>query len=43
MSKLTVGTENKTPVELHYEDHGVGINASRAAEFNRALIEFLKG
>ena len=24
MSKLTVGTENKTPVELYYEDHGDG-------------------
>ncbi len=24
MSKLTVGTENKTPIEIHYEDHGVG-------------------
>ena len=24
MSKLTVGTENSTPVELHYEDHGSG-------------------
>ena len=24
MSRLTVGTENKTPVELHYEDHGTG-------------------
>ena len=24
MSKLTVGTENRTPIELHYEDHGVG-------------------
>ena len=24
MPKLTVGTENKTPVELHYEDHGTG-------------------
>ena len=24
MSKLTVGTENTTPIELHYEDHGVG-------------------
>ncbi len=24
MSKLTVGTENDTPIELHYEDHGAG-------------------
>ena len=24
MSKLTVGTENSTPIELHYEDHGTG-------------------
>ena len=24
MSKLTVGTENETPIELHYEDHGAG-------------------
>ena len=24
MPKLTVGTENKTPIELHYEDHGSG-------------------
>ncbi len=24
MSKLTVGTENSTSVELHYEDHGSG-------------------
>ena len=24
MSKLTVGTENSTPIELHYEDHGSG-------------------
>ena len=24
MSKITVGTENSTPVELHYEDHGSG-------------------
>ena len=24
MTKLTVGTENSTPIELHYEDHGTG-------------------
>jgi len=24
MSTLTVGTENSTPIELHYEDHGAG-------------------
>ena len=24
MPKLTVGTENKTPLNLHYEDHGAG-------------------
>ena len=24
MAKLTVGTENNTPVELYYEDHGSG-------------------
>jgi non-heme chloroperoxidase len=24
MSKLTVGTENNAPIELHYEDHGAG-------------------
>ena len=24
MAKLTVGTENKTPIDLHYEDHGSG-------------------
>jgi len=24
MPKLTVGTENKTPIELYYEDHGSG-------------------
>ena len=24
MAKLTVGTENKTPIELYYEDHGAG-------------------
>ncbi len=24
MSMLTVGTENKTPIEIHYQDHGVG-------------------
>ena len=24
MSRLTVGTDNGTPVELHYEDHGAG-------------------
>ena len=24
MSKLTVGTENNAPIELHYEDHGSG-------------------
>ena len=24
MSKLSVGTENSTPIELHYEDHGSG-------------------
>ena len=24
MSKITVGTENSTPIELHYEDHGTG-------------------
>ena len=24
MSKLTVGTENSTTIELHYEDHGAG-------------------
>ena len=24
MSKLTVGTENSTQIELHYEDHGTG-------------------
>ena len=24
MSKITVGTENNAPVELHYEDHGTG-------------------
>ena len=24
MAKLTVGTENSTPVELYYEDHGSG-------------------
>ena len=24
MAKLTVGTENSTPVELHVEDHGTG-------------------
>ena len=24
MSKIVVGTENSTPVELHYEDHGSG-------------------
>jgi pimeloyl-ACP methyl ester carboxylesterase len=24
MARLTVGTENSTPIELHYEDHGSG-------------------
>ena len=24
MSRLTVGSENSTPIELHYEDHGAG-------------------
>ena len=24
MSKLVVGTENSTPIEIHYEDHGAG-------------------
>jgi len=24
MSTLTVGTENSTPIEIHYEDHGAG-------------------
>lgn len=24
MSTITVGTENSTPIELHYEDHGTG-------------------
>lgn len=24
MSKLTVGSENTTPIELHYDDHGTG-------------------
>jgi pimeloyl-ACP methyl ester carboxylesterase len=24
MPRVTVGTENHTPIELHYEDHGVG-------------------
>ena len=24
MSKIVVGTENSTPIELHYEDHGTG-------------------
>ncbi|MBC7375141.1 MAG: alpha/beta hydrolase [Frankiales bacterium] len=24
MARITVGTENSTPIELHYEDHGAG-------------------
>jgi non-heme chloroperoxidase len=24
MSKITVGLENSTPIELYYEDHGEG-------------------
>ncbi len=24
MAKITVGTENQTPIELYYEDHSTG-------------------